>query len=137
MVLQIKSDMPQAEKEKDSVALREVPAGYATASRLLCWLGHVRFNLQYFAYYKKGWMRHRNHFLRAVALREALQEHREAQKNIIVWRMSGRFCIAIHPGHAPIAGRNLSATAYEKPSPRYKNARIGGGECPWKVFDDK
>ena len=36
-----------AEKEKDSVAQREVAAGYATASSLVCYLGHVRFYLQY------------------------------------------------------------------------------------------
>ena len=38
--------MPQAEKEKDSVAPREVAAGYTTASNLLCFLEHVRFYLQ-------------------------------------------------------------------------------------------
>ena len=39
--------MPKAENQKDSVALREVAAGYVTASNLLCCLGHVRSFLQY------------------------------------------------------------------------------------------
>ena len=53
-LLKIKPDMPQTEKESEFAALREVAAGYATASKLLCCLGHVQLYLQYEAPLRVG-----------------------------------------------------------------------------------
>ena len=37
--------------------------------------------------------------------------------------------IAKHPGHAPIAEKVFSETAYEKPLSRYENTNISRGAC--------
>ena len=61
---------------------------------------------------KRPDMRHQKHFSDAVALREALEEHRASSKTFLRWRTSGLFCntlsLLAKPARPKQRGRNCA-----------------------------